>query len=318
MRLKKGVAPFFVAVILIVAVFGGWLIGRNSGATHTATSPDVSSASWLFSHTADQGEIRTAPDGSLELVLRKFDAHVTAFTDRPYRDARIETVQWLVDSWGEMFADDPPNAVLVEHDADGAAQSVVVTLFSPVLADDELRFTVTVIDAEDGSDVAEIAGVQHEDPVRQFQEVSLFIDDVSLSCAQGGTCVIGDIGPGGGVVFYASKRPFTSEVSDCVSTCRYLEAARSDVGGMMQWDVAMATAIDFVNNGLDDWSVPTKDELNELYLQRGKVGGFAKDYYWASNWTSAGIAFMQYFAGGQRSADDQTSSHLMRPIRAFS
>lgn len=317
MRLKKGIVSFFVAVVLAVGVFGGWLIGRNS---HTATSSGsaLSVASWLFSHTADEGEIRSASDGSLELVLRKFDAHVTAFTDRPYRDARIETVEWLVDSWVELFADDPPNAVLVEHDADGAAQSVVVTLFSPVLADGELRFTVTVIDAEDGSDVAEIAGVQHENPVRQFQEVSLFIDDVSLSCAQGGTCVIGDVGPGGGIVFYAPKRPFTSEVSNCASTCRYLEAARTDIGGMMQWDVAMATAIDFVSNGLDDWSVPTQDELNELYLQRGKVGGFAKDSYWASHWTSAGIAFIQYFAGGQRAADNQTSFHLMRPIRAFS
>lgn len=321
---KRLVAPLLVAIALVVGVIGGWQIAgdsdgsnRDSGSAKGATTDASGPASWLFSHTAGQGEIRTAAIGSLELVLRDLDAHVTAFTDRPYREARIETVAWLVDSWDALFTDDPPNAVLVEHDADGETESVVVTLLTPVLADDELRFVIEIIEADPGSDVAQIADDQDVGPVRQFQQVSLFIDDVSMSCAQGGTCVVGDIGPGGGVVFYAPKWPFTSDVSDCVSTCRYLEAAPSDVGGNVPWDVAMATALDFSANGLADWYLPTKDDLNQLYVQRAKVGGFEKDYYWSSSETSPGSAYRQYFAGGQRSSASQTSAHLVRPVRAF-
>lgn len=273
--------------------------------------------SWLFSHTADEGEIREEADGSLELVLRAFDPHVTAFTDRPVRDARIETVEWLVESWSALFSEDPPNAVLVEHDTAGAAQSVVLTLLAVERVSDELRFTVTVIEPEAGSDVDSIAGVRHDDPVRLFQAVSLFIDDVAISCALGGACVVGDTGPGGGVVFYAPKRQFTSEVSDCVSSCRYMEAAPADLGGSLVWDAAMAGALEYVGNGLTDWYLPTKSDLNELYLQRGKVGGFAKDYYWSSDEAYPGTANRQYFSGGQRGSADESTPYRARPIRAF-
>lgn len=39
------------------------------------------------------------------------------------------------------------------------------------------------------------------------------------------TCSIGDIGPGGGTVFYVASSVFTSAGSACGSECRYLEAA---------------------------------------------------------------------------------------------
>ena len=46
-------------------------------------------------------------------------------------------------------------------------------------------------------------------------------------CAAGGTCIVGDTGPGGGVVFYvqASGGTFTSTGSDCNTACKYFEAA---------------------------------------------------------------------------------------------
>jgi hypothetical protein len=50
---------------------------------------------------------------------------------------------------------------------------------------------------------------------------------VTASCATGGTCIVGDTGPGGGVVFYvqASGGTFTSTGSDCGTACKYFEAA---------------------------------------------------------------------------------------------
>ena len=49
----------------------------------------------------------------------------------------------------------------------------------------------------------------------------------ALTCATGGTCDVGDTGPGGGKVFYvrADGGTFTSTGSDCGTACKYLEAA---------------------------------------------------------------------------------------------
>ena len=46
-----------------------------------------------------------------------------------------------------------------------------------------------------------------------------------LTCATGGTCVLGDRGPGGGIVYYVSAANFTSAGSTCNTACRYLEVA---------------------------------------------------------------------------------------------
>jgi len=57
----------------------------------------------------------------------------------------------------------------------------------------------------------------------------------SVPCANGGVCSIGDIGPGGGKVFYVSATPFSSIGSDCDISCRYLEAAPYDQSRKGQW-----------------------------------------------------------------------------------
>ena len=54
-----------------------------------------------------------------------------------------------------------------------------------------------------------------------------------LTCATGGVCVVGDTGPGGGIVFYVSATAFTSTGSTCNTNCRYLEVA--PVTGTAAW-----------------------------------------------------------------------------------
>ena len=45
------------------------------------------------------------------------------------------------------------------------------------------------------------------------------------SCEKGGACAVGDVGPGGGKVFYVSASGFTSTGSACGTKCMYLETA---------------------------------------------------------------------------------------------
>jgi hypothetical protein len=62
----------------------------------------------------------------------------------------------------------------------------------------------------------------------------------ALTCATGGTCDVGDTGPGGGKVFYvrAGGGTFTSTGSDCNTTCKYLEAAPTDQSAAIVWATA--------------------------------------------------------------------------------
>ena len=62
-----------------------------------------------------------------------------------------------------------------------------------------------------------------------------------LSCAEGGVCVLGDIGPGGGKVFYVAPTTFASPGSDsypgsdCDDACKYLEVAPGSAQRTLRW-----------------------------------------------------------------------------------
>jgi hypothetical protein len=123
----------------------------------------------------------------------------------------------------------------------------------------------------------------------------------TLACADGGTCAVGDTGPGGGIVFYVASSNFTSTGSDCGASCRYLEVAPAASEAGRSWatganqsaavtgadatgigsgyqntvDVnaqagnvaatsAAVYAFDYTNNGKTDWHLASREELNEL------------------------------------------------------
>ena len=69
---------------------------------------------------------------------------------------------------------------------------------------------------------------------------------VVRTCASGGECIVGNTGPGGGIVFYVSAANFTSTGSDCNTTCKYLEAAPADQSAGIVW--ATTTANCYANN----------------------------------------------------------------------
>ena len=74
-------------------------------------------------------------------------------------------------------------------------------------------------------------------------------------------------------------------------------------------------------NNLTDWYLPSKDELNQLYLQRTTVGGFVADFYWASSEynTEAANAWVQGFSDGLQGfgGKGHPGGLYVRPVRAF-
>lgn len=182
--------------------------------------------------------------------------------------------------------------------------------------------------------------------------------NATLTCAQGGTCAIGDTGPGGGIVFivqtptaaapwrYMEAAPNTWSGGSADPLIRWCSNSDDFVPSLATGDTtalqtsnaigagyantqkmirgctygAANAAAAYNGGGKSDWHLPSKDELNELYLQRATVGGFLAEKYWSSAESTLGsfshlglsINFdrLQY--------DDQKYSELrVRPVRAF-
>ena len=67
-----------------------------------------------------------------------------------------------------------------------------------------------------------------------------------------------------------------------------------------------------------DWYLPSKYELNLLYLQKAAVGGFASAYYWSSTDYSFSYAWSQYFIDGTQASNyGKGTNYYVRAVRAF-
>jgi len=72
------------------------------------------------------------------------------------------------------------------------------------------------------------------------------------------------------------------------------------------------------DGGLNDWYLPSKDELNKLYLNKDAIGGFASSFYWCSSETAAYNAWVQDFNNGnQYNAYYKSNTDRVRAVRAF-
>jgi hypothetical protein len=74
---------------------------------------------------------------------------------------------------------------------------------------------------------------------------------------------------------------------------------------------------DLVLNGYSDWYLPSKDELNKLYLNRTAIGGFADAYYWSSTEADGTAAWFQYFGNGLQIANTKNYPNYVRAVRGF-
>jgi len=75
---------------------------------------------------------------------------------------------------------------------------------------------------------------------------------------------------------------------------------------------------DLVLGGYSDWYLPSRDELNKLYINRVVIGGFASYFYWSSSEFSYGTGWtQQFFDNGLMGNYHSNYPLAVRAVRAF-
>jgi len=86
-------------------------------------------------------------------------------------------------------------------------------------------------------------------------------------------------------------------------------------------EYAARICYDLVLNGYDDWFLPSRDELSELYKNRAKIGGFVKtSKYWSSSEGTYNNAYCQDFSDERKSPGSEfkmSNFHRVRAVRYF-
>ena len=171
-----------------------------------------------------------------------------------------------------------------------------------------------------------------------------------------GTCAVGDIGPGGGIIFITPS-------TNGNSSGQYFEAAPNNWNGGADPNIAWCNnssssiagstgtsigsgkantavvasscvsgasdrAIAYDGGGFSDWFLPSIDELLQMYAQRLEIGGFkagtqvstgiSTTTYWSSTQNSASQARNWSFATNSNDNWGKNYGFNVRPVRSFS
>ena len=156
-----------------------------------------------------------------------------------------------------------------------------------------------------------------------------------------GIYAIGNAGPAGGTVFYVTedgRHGLEAAPVDQASGTYFMEWGCSGTSitgadGTAIWSgmqntkdildecnyvgIAVKAADEYSLGGYDDWFLPSKDELNLLYLQRNYVDLLNPYYYWSSTEDGSASAKFQHLGNGTQGSANKDSTFSVRAIRAF-
>ncbi len=74
---------------------------------------------------------------------------------------------------------------------------------------------------------------------------------------------------------------------------------------------------DYRGGNFSDWYLPSKDELNKLFINKTAIGNFVNNYYWSSSQYNSSSAYIQLFSSGSSTWITKTGSFYVRPVRTF-
>lgn len=163
--------------------------------------------------------------------------------------------------------------------------------------------TATVIDVKTAKVLAS-ANAQFDSIDDIFGVLTTFASDIADGvCPLPCPFKIGDTGPGGGIVFYVNG----IKAWEC-----------SEVLGASNWEGAKRLCSKYRGGGYRDWYLPSKDELNLVYINlksTGKISG--NDSFWSSSEVGNNDACYQFFSDGFQFFEDKNDTNSVRAVRAF-
>lgn len=89
------------------------------------------------------------------------------------------------------------------------------------------------------------------------------------------------------------------------------------VNGCSTAGIAARICNDLILNGYSDWFLPSKGELDEMYMHKNAIGGFAGYYYWSSSEDDATKTWAQFFGTGSQLIGNKNNISYVRAVRAF-
>ena len=89
--------------------------------------------------------------------------------------------------------------------------------------------------------------------------------------------------------------------------------------GIGDWNSAKQLCDNYNEGGFSDWRLPTKDELQLIYLllHKRKIGGFASSIFWSSTEFNKSSAWLQDFDNGLQDNYSTDNGCNVRAVRAF-
>jgi hypothetical protein len=123
-----------------------------------------------------------------------------------------------------------------------------------------------------------------------------------------------------GVRWYNGSFPSTGALSTAIGTGQANTTAIVTTQGAGSY--AASICDNLVLNSYSDWYLPSQDELNKLYINRGIIGGFASAYYWCSSeviysTTAFDYAYAQDFASAYQFSWYKANLANVRAVRSF-
>jgi hypothetical protein len=209
------------------------------------------------------------------------------------------------------------------------------------------------------SDGGGSVNIDDTDPTNELQQFSVSATDDTLYLQNGGFVIIPGISAAnaplaigdsyqGGIIFYldgsgggliaAPTDQYAGVIWGCHGTLIIgADGTAIGTGAQNTIDIekgcpSLVTANYICANlslaGYTDWFLPSKDELNLMYLNIGQgnamglgnVGGFAGGNYWSSTEYDSINAWNQYFGNGSQASNLKNSNYFylnVRAVRAF-
>lgn len=119
-----------------------------------------------------------------------------------------------------------------------------------------------------------------------------------------------------GIQWYNGSYTTTNAVRDGIGAGMY--NTERIIANQGTGSYAAQLCANYQGGGYGDWYLPSKYELNLLYLQKDVVGGFADDLYWSSTELGSIDAWLQDFVNGdQFSGVSKNATYYVRAVRAF-